>query len=159
LTSFKIQFGKIFGGDGLLRRWVLLIGVAVSLLACSNGIEYSSNQYKDEPELFSFSLTTSASPNQVNIIELKEMGRNFEDKKDKKTFQAFYSFRIYYGEYGSVLEEYKEYDQFDLSTVDYFDIQWINDNLVSVNVIRKKDDGSTFKAESIDLDISDRSYK
>ena len=136
---------------------MLFIGVAVSLLACSacsNGIEYSSNQNKDDPELFSFSLTTSASPNQVNIIELKEMGKDFEDKKDNKMIQTFHSFRIYYGEYGSVLEEYKEYDQFDLSTVDYFDIQWINDSLVSINVIRKKDDGSTFKAESIDLDIS-----
>ena len=135
---------------------MLFIGVSVSLLACSNGIEYSSNQNKDDLELFSFSLTTSASPNQVNIIELKEMGKNSEDVKDNKMSQAFHSFRIYYGEYGSVLEEYKEYDQFDLSTVDYFDIQWINDSLVSINVIRKKEDGSTFKAESIDLDISSK---
>ena len=138
---------------------MLFIGVSVSLLACSNGIEDSSNQNKDDLELFSFSLTTSASPNQVNIIELKEMGKNSEDVKDNKMSQAFHSFRIYYGEYGSVLEEYKEYDQFDLSTVDYFDIQWINDSLVSINVIRKKDDGSTFKAESIDLDISSKLNK
>ena len=138
---------------------MLFIGVVLSLLACSacsNGIECSSNQNKDENELFSFSITTSASPNQVNIIELKEMSSNFEDKKDNKITQTFYSFRIYYGEYGSILEEYKEYDQFVLSTVDYFDIQWINDSLVSINVIRKKDDGSTFNAETIELDISDR---
>ena len=141
---------------------MLFIGVAVSLLtclACSNGIEYSSNQNTDEPELFSFSIKTSVSPNQVNIIELKEMGKNFEDKKDNEMNQTYHSFRIYYGEYGSVLEEYKEYEQFDLSTVDYFDIHWINDSSVSINVIRKKDDGSTLKAESIDLDISDRTYK
>lgn len=144
---------------GLLRRWVLFIVIAVSLLACSNGIEYSSKQNKDKHELFSFSIKTSTSPNQVNIIELKEMGKNFEDIKENKIFPAFYSFRIYYGEYGSVLEEYKEYIQFDLSTVDYFDIQWINDSLVSINVIRINDDGSTFKAESIDLDISDSSNK
>ncbi|MCM3721173.1 hypothetical protein [Solibacillus isronensis] len=143
----------------MLRRWVLFIGIAVCLLACSNGIEYSSNQNNDKHDLFSFSIKTSASPNQVNFIELKEMGKNFKDINENKTFPAFYSFRIYYGEYGSILEEYKEYVQFDLSTVDYFDIQWSNDSLVSINVIRIKDDGSTFKAESIDLDISDSSYK
>lgn len=141
------------GSDELLRKWVLFIGVSVSLFACSNGIEYSSHPNKDDLDLFSFSITTSASPNQVNIIELKEMGKNFEDVKDNKVSQVFHSFRIYYGEYGSILEEYKEYDQFDLTTVDYFDIQWMNDSLVSIHVIRKKEDGRTFKAESIDLDI------
>lgn len=146
----------------MLRRWVFIIGIVFSLLACSacsNGIEYSSNLNTDESELYSFSIKTSASPNQVNIIELKEMGRDFEDIKDNKMFQTYHSFRIYYGEYGSILKEYKEYVQFDLSTVDYFDTQWINDSLVTINVIRKKDDGSTFKAESIDLDISDSSFK
>lgn len=114
---------------------MLFIGVAVSLLtcsACSNGIEYSSNQNIDESELFSFSITASASPNQVTIIELKEMSRTFEDKKDNKTFPASYSFRIYYGEYGNILEDYNEYLQLDLSAVDYLDIQWINDRLASI---------------------------
>ncbi|MGG3891601.1 hypothetical protein [Metabacillus fastidiosus] len=43
----------------MLRKSIIFIGIAVSLLACSNGIEYYSNQSKDEPDLFSFSLTVN----------------------------------------------------------------------------------------------------
>ncbi|MGE7768608.1 hypothetical protein [Peribacillus sp. NPDC096540] len=96
-------------------------------------------------ETIGFSIQTSTSPNQVHIIELKEMSSVTEDIKDK----SYHSFRIYYGEYGSLLERYKDFYSFDLTTVEHFEILWIDDNLVTVKVFRKKDDGSTFEAKSI----------
>ena len=77
-----------------------------------------------------------------------------KDIKTKEVYYRYYSFRIYYGEYGSMLEKYKEFLSFDLTNVDHFEILWIDDNVVTVKVFRKRDDGNTFEAESIKLDTS-----
>ncbi|TDL32760.1 hypothetical protein E2R51_08790 [Jeotgalibacillus sp. S-D1] len=142
-----------------MKKILVLMGILICLFGCSNGMEMGEekNNFTVEP---GFSILTKASPNQVHIIELKEMMEKRaapQDLKDNEIMYtySYHSFRIYYGEYGNLLEKYKEFDSFDLTTVDYFDIQWTNDNLVTVKVFRKKDDGSSYEAESIKLDASD----
>lgn len=122
----------------------------ISLFGCSNEIE----QNRNKEETSGFSIQTSASPNQIHIIELKEMSSFTEDIKDKKVTYGYHSFRIYYGKYGSLLEKYKEFPSFDLTTVEHFETHWTDDNLVIVKIFRKKDDGTTIEAESIKLDTS-----
>lgn len=138
----------------MFKKWWLLIGVSAFFFTHLSDLQGFFNQNKEELDLFSFSIQTSASPNQVNIIELKEMGQNVKEVKGNHKSPVYHSFRIYYGEYGSMLEEYKEYEQFDLSTVDGFDIQWMNDDEVTIHVMRKKEDGRRFTAESIELHLS-----
>lgn len=143
----------------MLKKWGFFIGIAVfffvSLLACLSIIYYAAYENKFTKELYSIPLQTSASPSKINIIELKTMSYDKKNIKNNNTHPEFYSFRIYYGEYGSHLEKYKEYTKFVFSSIDHFDIQWINDNLVTINVIRKREDGTTFKEESIKLKLSD----
>ena len=130
-------------GANFLKKIIFSIGIIICLFGCSNEVETSG-----------FSMQTSPSPNKVNIIELQEMISTTKDVKTKEVFYSYHSFRIYYGEYGSLLEKYKEFLSFDLSNVDHFEILWINDNVVTVKVFNKKDDGNTFEAESIILDTS-----
>jgi len=134
---------------------LITIGITAILLGCSQTDEWDErvNELSEYPES-GFSISTSHSPNQVHIIELKEMSVPIIDEKDKQIEYGYASFRIYYGEYGSMLEKYEDFPGFDLTTVDQFIVHWQDDNIAFIDVYRNKEDGTRIIDETIRLDAS-----
>lgn len=105
-----------------------------------------------EPEITgSFSILASPSPNQVNIIELQEMYTKAEPGLHPEPEGSF--FRIYHGEYGSMLENFVDIKDMDMPVIDYFDVVWTDDELVTINVIHRNEAGENFISESYELDF------
>ena len=109
----------------------------------------TSNSYPD----IATSILTSISPNQIHIVELKELRSQYLDKKNNKIVYGNSSLRIYYGAYGSKLEKYLEYYMFRLTTVANFEVNWQVDNKALITVDRKSQDEEViYKDKTICLD-------
>ncbi|PLR77999.1 hypothetical protein CU633_07790 [Bacillus sp. V3-13] len=116
---------------------------------------YNERQINNEPEIIGdFSISVSTSPNKVNIVEIKEMYKEFTDAKEGTTEPAFHSLRIYYGEYGSVLDKYKELEVNDVQAIDYFDFHWKDDEHVTVQVFSRNEQGKSYISQSVKYNLS-----
>lgn len=134
-----------------------VLGVILLLFA---GLLFIGNrvyEFTEKPEITgSFSIRTSASPGQVNIIEIVEMyddggpGNPLHQDSDSK---GFHSLRIQYGEYGTLLEKYKELTAIQMPKIDYFDVVWTGDQQVFINVIQRNEAGENFVSESYHFDF------
>lgn len=99
-----------------------------------------------EVELGSFTFKSSESPNLINIIEFREISKS----KGSSTFSTV---KIYYGKRGSILEKYKEHIPSDMYTPDNFRVEWKNDEIVEVEVIRENENGESYVEDTIEIEI------
>ena len=109
---------------------LLLLCSMLLLLGCQ------SSSLSEEPEITgSFSIQTSASPNQTNIIEIQEMYTEDNVGLHASGESMFHSLRIYYGEYGNLLEKYVVVEGIRMYNIDYFDVVWTDEDHVTINVM------------------------
>ncbi|MBU9723319.1 MULTISPECIES: hypothetical protein [Bacillaceae] len=94
-----------------------------------------------EPSFFPF--MREESPNHQNIIEFRETG-----------FRNFSVLRIYYGDIGSNLESFVEHIPSDFYTLDNFKVEWVHDELVLIDVMRKSDEDEWYIEETLKIDFS-----
>ena len=83
----------------------------------------------------SFSIQTSSSPNQMNIIELQEMYKEDNVGLHANGEPMFHSLLLYYGEYGSLLEDYVAIEKIRMAYIDYFEVVWTDDDHVTINAM------------------------
>lgn len=141
----------------MVIRLIKVLGIILLLFA---GLLFIGNrvyEFTEKPEITgSFSIRTSASPGQVNIIEIMEMyddgGPGNPLHQDSES-QGFHSLRIYYGEYGSLLEKYKEITDIRMQKTDYFEVVWTGEQQVSINVMHRNETGKVFIFESYHFDF------
>lgn len=129
----------------------------VFLLLCSLLLLFGcqSSRSNEESEITSsFSVQTSASPNQLNIIEIQEMHTEDNIGLHASGRLMFHSFRIYYGEYGSLLEDYVVIKGIQMSSIDYFKMVWVDDDHVTINVMPQNVAGEDAETESYDFDFA-----
>ena len=136
--------GKVLGIILLLFAGLLFIGNRVY-------------EFTEKPEITgSFSIRTSVSPGQVNIIEIVEMyddgGPGNPLHQDSES-QGFHSLRIYYGEYGSLLGKYKELTDIRMPGIDYFDVVWTGEGQVAIHVMHRNEAGESFVSGSYHFDF------
>ncbi|WP_033542885.1 hypothetical protein [Planococcus sp. CAU13] len=114
----------------------------------------------DEAEIkSSFSIKTSVSPNQKNIIEIQEMSKEDNVGLHASGRPMFHSLRIYYGEYGSLLEDFVVLEEIRMPSIDYFDVVWTDDENVTINVIPRDDtvidnEVQTYEVETYEFDFA-----
>lgn len=109
-----------------------------------------------EPEITdSFSIQTSASPNEAHVIEIKEMYAQNEEGFHADADYTFESLRIYYGKYGRQLEDFKEIKEINMPAVDRLEVSWKNDEQADINVLHKNDEGESFVFASYRFDLAD----
>lgn len=106
----------------------------------------------------SFSIQTSPSPNQMNIIELQEMYKEDNVGLHASGESMFHSLRLYYGEYGSLLEDYVVIEEIRMAYIDYFEVVWTDNDHVTINVMPRddvveNDEVQTFEVESYKFDF------
>ena len=136
---------------------IKVLGIILLLFA---GLLFIGNrvyEFTEKPEITgSFSIRTSASPGQVNIIEIMEMyddgGPRNPLHQDSES-QGFHSLRIHYGEYGSLLEKYKEITDIRMQEIDYFDVVWTGDEQVAIHVMHRNEARESFVSESYHFDF------
>ncbi|MFD1030184.1 hypothetical protein [Metaplanococcus flavidus] len=107
----------------------------------------------------SFSIQTSASPNQMNIIEIQEMYKEDNVGLHATYEPMFHSLRIYYGEYGSLLEDYVVVERIRMHSIDYFEMVWTDDDHVTINVMPRDDVvdhgvAQTYEVETYEFDFA-----
>lgn len=135
------------------------------LLLCSTLLLFGcqSSDPNEEAEITgSFSIQTSASPNQTSISRSRKCIKMY--KEDNVGLHAsgesmFHSLRIYYGEYGSLLENYVVVEGIRMFNIDYFDVVWTDEDHVTINVMPRDDvvvnnEMQTFEVESYDFDFT-----
>ncbi|HSP21261.1 MAG TPA: hypothetical protein VLQ20_02925 [Planococcus sp. (in: firmicutes)] len=134
-----------------------VLGIILLLAATLLFIGNRAYEFSEKPEITgSFSIRTSASPGQSNIIEIIEMyddgGPGNPLHQDSES-RGFHSLRIYYGEYGSLLEKYKEITDIRMPEIDYFDVVWTGEGQVAINVMHRNEAGEIFVFESYHFDF------
>ena len=106
------------------------------------------DEWKDEilrsPPVIEESYKSSYSPNKVHNIDLTVRSFRYIDKKDKRITYGDSYLRIYYGELGNKLEKFKEFEDTSLETVDYLEVEWLDDNVALIYVHRVAEDGTRF---------------
>lgn len=113
--------------------WIMLsVGVITLVFMMNYFIDKSQQQ---QSMIHSVSLTTSTSPNQKNIVEVKKMYRQSTDYFDYEQKQKVDSIRMYYGQSGSTLNQYKELKGIKPSRVHDVDVHWKSNQDVIINII------------------------
>ncbi|MEH6917442.1 hypothetical protein V7Y60_25515, partial [Priestia megaterium] len=90
-----------------MKKW-LWIMLSVGVITLVFMMNYFIDKSQQQPNIIrSVSLTTSTSPNQQNIVEVKKMYKQTTDYFDYEQKQKADSLRMYYGQPGSTLNQYK----------------------------------------------------
>lgn len=134
----------------------------IFLLLCSTLLLFGCQPTdpKEESEIISsFSIKTSASPNQMNIIEIQEMYKEDNVGLHASGGPMFHSLRLYYGEYGSLLEDFVVIEGIRMYSIDYFEVVWTDDDHVTINVMPSDNvvvdnEVQTFEVESYEFDFA-----
>lgn len=114
-----------------------------------------SSRSNEEAEITSsFSVQTSASPNQLKIIEIQEMHTEDNVGLHASGSPMFHSFRIYYGEYGSLLEDYVVINGIQMFDIGHFEMVWTDDDHVTINVMPQNAAGGDVEIESYGFDFT-----
>jgi len=114
--------------------WIMLsFGVIFLVFVMNHFLDKSQQQ----PNMIrSVSLTTSTSPNQRNIVEVKKMYKQTTDYFDYEQKQKADSLRMYYGQPGSTLNQYKELQGIQPSMIHDVDVHWKSEQHVIINIMK-----------------------
>ena len=114
--------------------WIMLsFGVIFLVFVMNHFLDKSQQQ----PNMIrSVSLTTSTSPNQQNIVEVKKMYKQTTDYFDYEQKQKADSLRMYYGQPGSTLNQYKEIQGIQPSMIHDVDVHWKSEQHVIINIMK-----------------------
>lgn len=114
--------------------WIMLsFGVIFLVFVMNHFLDKSQQQ----PNMIrSVSLTTSTSPNQQNIVEVKKMYKQTTDYFDYEQKQKADSLRMYYGQPGSTLNQYKELQGVQPFMIHDVDVHWKSDQHVIINIMK-----------------------
>lgn len=114
--------------------WIMLsFGVIFLVFVMNHFLDKSQQQ----PNMIrSVSLTTSTSPNQRNIVEVKKMYKQTTDYFDYEQKQQADSLRMYYGQPGSTLNQYKELQGIQPSMIHDVNIHWKSEQNVIINIMK-----------------------
>ncbi|MDO6851412.1 hypothetical protein Q4S57_26525 [Priestia megaterium] len=114
--------------------WIMLsFGVIFLVFVMNHFLDKSQQQ----PNMIrSVSLTTSTSPNQQNIVEVKKMYKQTTDYFDYEQKQKVDSLRMYYGQPGSTLNQYKELQGIQPSMIHDVDVHWKSEQHVIINIMK-----------------------
>ncbi|MFU7592160.1 hypothetical protein ACMX9J_24780 [Priestia sp. RMT2NF4] len=119
-----------------MKKWLwitLSFGVIFLVFVMNHFVDKSQQQ----PNIIrSVSLTTSTSPNQQNIVEVKKMYKQTTDYFDYEQKQKADSLRMYYGQPGSTLNQYKELQGIHPSMIHDVDVHWKNEQHVIINIMK-----------------------
>ncbi|MEJ9306448.1 hypothetical protein ABEW33_02720 [Priestia megaterium] len=114
--------------------WIMLsFGVIFLVFVMNHFLDKSQQQ----PNMIrSVSLTTSTSPNQRNIVEVKKMYKQTTDYFDYEQKQKADSLRMYYGQPGSTLNQYKELQGIQPSMIHDVNVHWKSEQNVIINIMK-----------------------
>lgn len=114
--------------------WIMLsFGVIFLVFVMNHFLDKSQQQ----PNMIrSVSLTTSTSPNQQNIVEVKKMYKQTTDYFDYEQKQKADSLRMYYGQPGSTLNQYKELQGVRPFMIHDVDVHWKSEQHVIINIMK-----------------------
>ncbi|OVE34555.1 hypothetical protein CCZ20_25845 [Priestia aryabhattai] len=114
--------------------WIMLsFGVIFLVFVMNHFVDKSQQQ----PNVIrSVSLTTSTSPNQQNIVEVKKMYKQTTDYFDYEQKQKADSLRMYYGQPGSTLNQYKELQGIQPSMIHDVNVHWKSEQHVTINIMK-----------------------
>ncbi|WP_374149502.1 hypothetical protein [Priestia megaterium] len=114
--------------------WIMLsFGVIFLVFVMNHFLDKSQQQ----PNMIrSVSLTTSTSPNQRNIVEVKKMYKQTTDYFDYEQKQKADSLRMYYGQPGSTLNQYKELQGIQPSMIHEVNVHWKSEQNVIINIMK-----------------------
>lgn len=114
--------------------WIMLsFGVIFLVFVMNHFLDKSQQQ----PNMIrSVSLTTSTSPNQQNIVEVKKMYKQTTDYFDYEQKQKADSLRMYYGQPGSTLNQYKELQGVQPFMIHDVDVRWKSEQHVIINIMK-----------------------
>lgn len=114
--------------------WIMLsFGVIFLVFVMNHFLDKSQQQ----PNMIrSISLTTSTSPNQRNIVEVKKMYKQTTDYFDYEQKQKADSLRMYYGQPGSTLNQYKELQGIQPSMIHDVNVHWKSEQNVIINIMK-----------------------
>ncbi|MCJ7992848.1 hypothetical protein MUB15_32800 [Priestia sp. OVS21] len=115
--------------------WIMLsFGVIFLVFVMNHFLDKSQQQ----PNMIrSVSLTTSTSPNQRNIVEVKKMYKQTTDYFDYEQKQQADSLRMYYGQPGGTLNQYKELQGIQPSRIHDVNVHWKSEQHVIINIMKK----------------------
>ncbi|WP_421535875.1 hypothetical protein [Priestia sp. D3YE.R1] len=114
--------------------WIMLSFGVIFLVFVMNHVLDKSQQ---QPNMVSsVSLTTSTSPNQRNIVEVKKMYKQTTDYFDYEQKQKADSLRMYYGQPGSTLNQYKELQGIQPSMIHDVNVHWKSEQHVIINIMK-----------------------
>jgi len=112
---------------------MLSFGVIFLVFVMNHFLDKSQQQ----PNMIrSVSLTTSTSPNQQNIVEVKKMYKQTTDYFDYEQKQKADSLRMYYGQPGSTLNQYKELQGVQPFMIHDVDVHWKSEQHVIINIMK-----------------------
>jgi len=112
---------------------MLSFGVIFLVFVMNHFLDKSQQQ----PNMIrSVSLTTSTSPNQQNIVEVKKMYKQTTDYFDYEQKQKADSLRMYYGQPGSTLNQYKELQGVQPFMIHDVDVHWKSGQHVIINIMK-----------------------
>ncbi|GAB1798426.1 hypothetical protein [Priestia megaterium] len=114
--------------------WIMLsFGVIFLVFVMNHFLDKSQQQ----PNLIrNVSLTTSTSPEQQNIVEVKKMYKQTTDYFDYEQKQKADSLRMYYGQPGSTLNQYKELQGIQPSMIHDVNVYWKSEQNVIINIMK-----------------------
>ncbi|KQU18752.1 hypothetical protein ASG61_27735 [Bacillus sp. Leaf75] len=114
--------------------WIMLsFGVIFLVFVMNHFLDKSQQQ----PNMIrSVSLTTSTSPNQQNIVEVKKMYKQTTDYFDYEQKQKADSLRMYYGQPGSTLNQCKELQGVQPFMIHDVDVHWKSEQHVIINIMK-----------------------
>ncbi|MBK0295695.1 hypothetical protein F3K44_03715 [Bacillus megaterium] len=119
-----------------MKKW-LWIMLSVGVITLVFMMNYFIDKSQQQPNIIrSVSLTTSTSPNQQNIVEVKKMYKQTTDYFDYEQKQKADSLRMYYGQPGSTLNQYKEIQGIHPSMIHDVDVRWKNEQHVIINIMK-----------------------
>ena len=114
--------------------WIMLSFGVIFLVFMMNHFLDKSQQ---QPNMIrNVSLTTSTSPNQQNIVEVKKMYKQTTDYFDYEQKQKADSLRMYYGQPGSTLNQYKELQGIQPSMIHDVNVHWKSEQHVIINIMK-----------------------
>lgn len=137
----------------------MLKNIIAFLLLCGTLLLFGCQPSDPESEITSsFSIKTSASPDQMNIIEIQEMYKEDNVGLHASGRPMFHSLRLYFGEYGSLLEDFVVIEGIRMYSIDYFDVVWTDDEHVTINVMPSdnvvvNDEVQNFEIETYEFDF------
>ncbi len=114
--------------------WIMLSFGVIFLVFVMNHFLDKSQQQPNM--ILSVSLTTSTSPNQRNIVEVKKMYKQTTDYFDYEQKQKADSLRMYYGQPGSTLNQYKELQGIQPSMIHDVNVYWKSEQNVIINIMK-----------------------